>query len=117
VSSNRAESMRQGVEILERARAHPSLSADERSFVDRTLRVKRGEVRLALAEATLRRRDRDARRRALEVAFGELPPGYGLRTRVHALCATVAPRLAGRLLTRRARRGGLSMLHTETRGR
>jgi glycosyltransferase involved in cell wall biosynthesis len=117
VSSDRARSMLAGTAILTRATAHPSLTPGERSFLEQDLKVKRAESRLALAEAALRGRQRDARNRALEVAFGELPPGFGLRTRVGALLAAAAPAFTGSFLERRANRGGHSLLRTTTRGR
>lgn len=113
-SSNRAESMRVEVEILERAYAHASLTSEERRFLDRQLQVKRDEVEFATMESALRTRARGARTRALAVAFGDLPPGLGLRARMTALAGTLSPAVATRLFDMR---GGGSMMRPETRGR
>jgi glycosyltransferase involved in cell wall biosynthesis len=117
LSSDRALSMREELTILERAADHPSMSAEERAFLDRELTVKRSETRLALAEAAARGRIPDARSHALGVAFGDLPPGFGLRTRVNALAAALTPRLAGRFLARREASTGSSAMRTATKGR
>jgi glycosyltransferase involved in cell wall biosynthesis len=115
VSANRAASVRDEVAILEKAATHPTFTDDERAFLERELRVKRAETRLVLAEAAIRRRESDRRSRALDVAFRDLPPGFGFRTRVKAVAAAVAPSLAGRFMTRPERLA--SMLRPETRGR
>jgi glycosyltransferase involved in cell wall biosynthesis len=117
VSSDRVESMREAVEILERAQTHPTLDPDERTYLERTVRAKRGEVTLAAAEDAVRFRKPNARRYALEVAFGDLPSGFGHRTRLNGLVAAIAPSLARRYLRRRAARGGFTTLRTKTRGR
>lgn len=114
LSSNRAESMRVEVEILERARGHASLSHDERQFLDAQLQVKRDEVRLAMMESALRSGAPDSRARAFDVAFGRLPPGFGVRTRANALASALAPGLGVRLFDLP---GARSMMRPETRGR
>jgi hypothetical protein len=114
LSSNRAVNMRAELKILGQAAAHPTLTPDERAFLERELTVKRALARLTSAEAALRGREPGARRHSFRVAVGELPPGYGLRTRINAVGAGLSPRLAGVLL---GRRGGQSLLRPGTRGR
>jgi glycosyltransferase involved in cell wall biosynthesis len=117
VSSDRAASMDEELRILERAGAHDSLNAEERAFLGRELSVKRAEARMVAAEDAVRRRRDDARSRALEVAFGELPPGFGARTRVKALATAAAPRAAAWFVARNGIGGGASTLRPEMRGR
>lgn len=114
MSSNRAESMRVEVEILESVGRRASLSSGEREYLERQLRVKRDEVRLAQMEAAVRNGAPDARSRALDVAFGRLQPGFGLRTRLNAIASALAPELGVRMLDLP---GARSMMRPETRGR
>jgi glycosyltransferase involved in cell wall biosynthesis len=115
LSSDRARSLRVNVQILERVRRDPGLTPHERALLDRELPVKRRLAALAEAELALRRGDPAARRRSLMIAIGGR--GYGLSTRVKAVAAAIAPRTAGRALTRQERTTGRSHLATRTRGR
>lgn len=114
LSSNRARSLRSGVVVLERARRHPSLTPDERRYLERELAEKRREAELAEAEEALRGFASRPRRRALRIAFG--PRGYGLPARMKALAAAAAPSAARRYLERLEKRGR-SRLALQTRGR
>src|SRR5262249_26575812 len=115
LSSNRARSMRGGVVVLERAASHPSLSDDERAYLEQELTGKRQEAALAEAEEALRGLAPHPRRRCLRVAFG--PHGFSLASRVSALAGAIAPRTAGRYLERRERVSGRSRLALPTYGR
>jgi glycosyltransferase involved in cell wall biosynthesis len=103
LSANHAVNMRAELSIFERARTDPSLTADEREYLEHELEVKRGETRVAGVADALAEGAPDARRQALAVAFGDLPPGFGTRTRVKALAAAVSPRLARRGFRRAGR--------------
>jgi glycosyltransferase involved in cell wall biosynthesis len=114
LSANHAVNMRAELSIFERAREDPSLTADEREYLERQLEVKRGETLLISAADAVAEGAPDARRHALALAFGDLPPGFGTRTRLKALAAAASPRLARRVLRRP---GAASILRTGTRGR
>lgn len=115
LSSNRVRGLRAGIEVLERARTHPSLTADERRYLEDELAGYRREAALAAAEEALRGYAGRPRRRCLEVAFG--PRGYGVLPRVRALVAAAAPGAAGRYLERLERRTGHSRIALRTHGR
>jgi glycosyltransferase involved in cell wall biosynthesis len=115
LSSRRARMLAAGVVVLERARGHPSLTRDERRYLERELAGKRRWAALAAAEEALRGLAPHPRRRALAVAFG--PRGYGITTRARALAAALAPRTAGRYLDRVEERTGHSRLALRTHGR
>jgi glycosyltransferase involved in cell wall biosynthesis len=115
LSSNRPRSLRSGVVVLERVSGHPSLTSDERRYLQRELADKRREAELAEAEEALRGFASHPRRRALRIAFG--PPGYGLAARTKALAAAFAPGAARRYLERLEQRTGRSRLALQTRGR
>jgi GT2 family glycosyltransferase len=115
LSSNRPRSMRGGTVVLERARAHPSLTPDELQYLRQELAAKRREAALAEAEEALRGLAPHPRRLCLKVAFG--PPGYGIASRVSALAAAIAPRAAGRYLERLEHKTGRSRLGLRTHGR
>ena len=114
LSSNRAASMRAMVTILERARAHPSLTTSERAFLDSDLAEKERLTALVEAEEALRNRRGDARQRAWRVARAG---DYPWRTRARTALAGAAPGVAARLLDRRERRGAGSRLALRTMGR
>jgi glycosyltransferase involved in cell wall biosynthesis len=115
LSSSRPRMLRAATVVLERARAHPSLSPDELRYLRRQLAAKRRLASLAEAEESLRGLAPHPRRRSLKVAFG--PPGYGIASRVKALAAAIAPQAAGRYLERLDRRAGKSRLALQTHGR
>jgi glycosyltransferase involved in cell wall biosynthesis len=114
-TSDRATTMAAQVTMLEKFLDHPALDDGDRDFLRHELRIKRAEARVAVAEAALARGTPNRRSAALALAFGELPPGTGLGTRLRALAAAIAPSLARARLTRRP--GGRSALRRETRGR
>ena len=115
LSSDRGATMAAQVTMLEKFLDHPALDDGDRDFLRHELRIKRAEARMAVAEAALDRGTPNRRSAALALAFGELPPGTGLGTRLRALAAAIAPSLARARLTRRP--GGRSALRRETRGR
>lgn len=115
LSSSRPRALRAAAVVLERARTHPSLTPDERRFLRRELAAKRREAALAEAEEALRGFAPHPRRRSLKVALGR--PGYGIRARVRALAAAIAPRAARRYLERLDRTTGRSRLALRTHGR
>jgi glycosyltransferase involved in cell wall biosynthesis len=115
LSSNLPRSLRSGVVVLERVSNHPSLTSDERRYLDRELADKRREAELAEAEEALRGFAPHPRRRALKIAFG--PRGYGFGARTKALAAAFAPGAARRYLERLEQRTGRSRLALQTRGR
>jgi glycosyltransferase involved in cell wall biosynthesis len=115
LSSNRAVSLRAGVEVLARARTHPSLTPDELSYLEEELADRRLDAGFAAAEEALRGYAGQARRRCLEIVFGR--QAYGITARMRALAAAIAPRTAGRYLDRIERRTGRSRLALRTHGR
>jgi glycosyltransferase involved in cell wall biosynthesis len=115
LSSSLPRSLRSGVDVLERASRHPSLTPDELGYLHRQLDAKRREAELAEAEEALRGFAPHPRRRALRIAFG--PRGYGPAARSKALAAALAPRAARRYLERLEQRTGRSRLALQTRGR
>jgi len=114
LSSSRATSMRAMIDILQRARAHPSLTPAEQAFLEADLAEKERLTVLVEAEDALRSRRRDARHRCWRVARSET---YSPLTRAKATLAGAAPRAAAALLDRRERRGADSQLALRTRGR
>jgi len=115
LSSDRAATMAAQVRMLEKFLDHHGLADAERIFLQKEIRVKRAEARVAVAEAALDRGAPNRRSAALALALGELPPGVGLGTRVRALAAAAAPSLAQTWMARRP--DGRSSLRRETRGR
>jgi hypothetical protein len=98
LASRRAEALRDRVVVLEKARSHPALTAEERRALEGSLRDKRRRALLAEAEAGLRL-GADGRRRALALAAG---PGLPLGTRLKAVAAALFPAAARRKLEERA---------------
>ena len=82
---------------IAKAAARDDLSTTEREALARSAAFNRRALALARARAALREGRADARRRSFEVAFGG---GFGLRTRLKALAAAVAPGRARRELER-----------------
>jgi glycosyltransferase involved in cell wall biosynthesis len=105
LTGNRVAALRARIDVLEKAALNPDLLASERPHLQRSLDFHRRRAVLAEAEHALRGGRVDARRRTLTVAFTK---GVGLRTRVKALGATVAPGWAGRRLEARVGRTGQS---------
>lgn len=98
LSSNDVTRHRGNVQILERALEHPSLTAAERTIVEKAIRLYRSTADLAEARDTLLRRLPGARRAAWRVVSGR---GIGWRSRAKAALSIVAPGVARRLLRRR----------------
>ena len=100
--ADRIPALRERVGFLERVRDTYELDLDEHEALSRSLATQRAGLALTEAESALRAGADDARRRALAAA---LVAGVGLRTRVAALAAAIAPGIAARILERNARRG------------
>jgi glycosyltransferase involved in cell wall biosynthesis len=103
LSAHRSAAFRFRVRVLEKAAKRDDLAAAERRTLERSLRRHRQRAVLAEAEAALAERRPDSRRSALAVTFGR---GFGLRTRLKAALAALAPRLGAWLLERRGRDSG-----------
>jgi glycosyltransferase involved in cell wall biosynthesis len=88
LSARRAESLRERVAILERARSHPGLAVAERMTLAASLAGHRRNVLLAEAQESIRAARPDARARALAIARER---GFGRRTRLRALFLANAP--------------------------
>jgi hypothetical protein len=107
LTSDRVGTLRDRIFFLERVGTSYELAEAEHAALERSLMTQRNALVLTEAEAALRSRARDARRRSLEAAR---TPGIAFRTRASALAAALAPRTAGHVLERRARRTGISRL-------
>lgn len=107
LTSDRVGTLRDRIFLLERAGRSYELDETESAVLERSLAAQRNALILTEAESALRSRARDARRRAFEAARS---PGVSLRARASAIAAAVAPRVAGRILERRARKTGYSRL-------
>jgi hypothetical protein len=103
LTADRLGEARGCVTALERMLRLGGLDARQQAVAKRSLRRYRSRALLAAAEAALRDHRRDARTRSMAVAFGD---GMSLRTRVKAVVAAVAPRLAAKRLLRRPSRLG-----------
>lgn len=98
VTADRVRTLRDRVTLLGKAGGE-DLSAAERHSLTRSVETQRRSLLLTRAEAALRSRDPDARRLSLAVATaGQVD----LRTRIRAAASIFAPRIAGRVLDRRA---------------
>jgi glycosyltransferase involved in cell wall biosynthesis len=114
VTSDRVRTLRDRVVLLERVRKTYDLSDGERAALAGSLARQRAALVLTEAEAALRSRSPDARRRALQAARS---PGVGLRSRAAALAAALAPAAAAAALERRVLRGRRSRLERSLPGR
>jgi len=85
---------------LAKAASRSDLTAEEQDVVRSSIGHNRVALRVARARAALLEGRPDARRSALAVTFGR---GHGLKTRVKALSAAIAPRSARRRLARAPR--------------
>jgi hypothetical protein len=88
LSARRVESLRQRLTILERAVAHPRLTASERAVLEESLAGHRRMALLAEAQEAIRGGRPDARARSLAVAR---EPAFGRRTRLRALVLAHTP--------------------------
>jgi hypothetical protein len=107
LTSNRIATLRDRISFLERIGRSYELGETETVALERSLAAQRSALVLTEAEAALRSGAGDARRRALAAARS---PGVAFRSRASAVAAAIAPRAAGRILERRARRTGYSRL-------
>jgi hypothetical protein len=89
------------IRMMAKALGNPSLSAAERTAVERALASHRLRMTLELAHRAVRTAAPDARRRSLAVAR---EPGFGASTRGKAAVTVVSPGIARRLIARRIRR-------------
>jgi hypothetical protein len=113
LSADRARTLRERVELLDRAAAGASLRAPERGALRSARR--RAAARAATEEAreALLESRRDGRRRALALAATQ---GASPSARVLGAGAALMPRAAGRLLRRRRRAGREGDDRTPARG-
>jgi hypothetical protein len=107
LAGNRLASLGERVDMLADVKRRHRLSSVEVAFLERSLAAQRRSLLLTNAEAALRAGDADARRRALAVTTAR---GVGIRTRIAGVASAAAPRLARRVLERRARVPGGSRL-------
>jgi hypothetical protein len=107
LTGDRVRTLRDRVALLERSGQIDTLDAASRAALMRSLSVQRASLALTEAEAALRSRSPDARRRALNAARS---PDVRLRSRAAALAAALAPGAAASALERRALRGRRSRL-------
>src|SRR5205085_2826638 len=98
LSADRGKLARGGLQTLEKAAAHPSLSASERKTVKTALAAQRSKLATIDLRRALAGGVPDRRRRALGVMRDR---HSAPRTRLKAAAAAVAPGLVGRLLTKR----------------
>jgi len=107
LTSDRVRTLRERVALLEHVGQTHALDNRERLVLASSLTAQKAYLALTEAEAALRSRSRDARRRALAAAR---MPGVALRSRATVLAAAFAPEAAARALERREARRGRSRL-------
>jgi hypothetical protein len=107
LTSDRVRTLRERVALLEHVGQTHALDNRERLVLASSLTAQKAYLALTEAEAALRSRSRDARRRALAVAR---MPGVPIRSRAAVLAAAFAPEAAARALERREARRGCSRL-------
>jgi hypothetical protein len=107
LTADRVGTLRDRIALLEHVGRTTALSKRERDGLAGSLATQRASLVLTEAEAALRSRSRDARRRALAAAWA---PSIGFRARAAALAAAFAPETAARALERREVRRGRSRL-------
>jgi GT2 family glycosyltransferase len=107
LTSDRVATRRDRVFFLERIKRSYNLGESESAALERSLAAQRSALILTEAEAGLRSQAPGARARALAVARSS---DVSLRQRTAAIAAMLAPRTAGRILDRRARKTGHSRL-------
>jgi Glycosyl transferase family 2 len=112
LTAQRVSTLRDRLVLLERASVMFELSSAERAALARSIRRQRAALVLTEAEAALRNRTREARRRAFAAVR---TPGVSLAARARALAALIAPETAARALDRRALDGGASRLERSVR--
>jgi GT2 family glycosyltransferase len=107
LTSDRVATLRDRLLFLERIEKSDNLVGAEAAALERSLAAQRSALVLTEAEAALRSRAHDGRRRAFAVARSS---GVSLGQRAAAVAATLAPRTAARILDRRAQKTGRSRL-------
>jgi Glycosyl transferase family 2 len=107
LTSDRLRTLRERIALLEHVGRTVALEDRERVVLSRSLSAQGAYLTLIEAEAALRSRAPDARRRALTAAR---TPAVALRSRLAALAAVIAPEAAARALERRELRRGRSRL-------
>jgi glycosyltransferase involved in cell wall biosynthesis len=107
LTSDRVRTLHDRIALLEHVGQTTALRDRERVVLASSLAEQRAYLALTEAEAALRSRSHDARRRALAAAR---MPTVALRSRAAALAAAVAPEVAARALERREARRGHSRL-------
>ncbi len=107
LTSDRVGTLRDRVKLLEHVADSYPLAQCQRDALASSLTAQRNALALTEAEAALRSQSPDARGRAFAAARR---PGLTLRARAAAAAAVIAPRAAGRILERRARKTGYSRL-------
>jgi hypothetical protein len=114
LTADRVGTLSDRITLLEHVGRTTALSEGERGALAGSLATQRASLALTEAEAALRSRSHDARRRALAAAR---TPAVGFRARLAALAAAFAPEAAARALERReARRGRSRLRRTLPRG-
>jgi hypothetical protein len=114
LTSDRVRTLGDRIALLEHVGQTTTLENRERAVLANSLAAQRAYLALTEAEAALRSRSHDARKRAFAAARS---PGVGLRSRAAALAAAVAPEVAARVLERREVRRGHSRLRRTLPGR
>ena len=114
LSSNRARSLREMVDIVESAARHPSLSAAEREAIRVDLNVKERLATLAEFELAIQTDAAEARQRGLAIA-SSTDGRFTRRTRAKALGAAALPRTTHHLLRLRDRRTKATLFAARTR--
>jgi hypothetical protein len=107
LTSDRVRTLRDRVEMLEHVGHVHALDNHERAVLASSLAAQRAYLALTEAEAALRSRSRDARKRALAAAR---TPAVAFRSRAAVLAAALAPEAAARALERREARHAHSRL-------
>ncbi|HEU0304870.1 MAG TPA: glycosyltransferase [Gaiellaceae bacterium] len=108
LSSQREAHIAGRLQTLQKAAARSDLGAGEREIVQSSIELNRRALRSARARAALLEGRPDARRRALDVVTGRR---HGLKTRLKALAAALAPAYARRRLVTQPREttGGIML--------
>jgi Glycosyl transferase family 2 len=114
LTSDRVRTLKDRVELLEHVGRVHALDNRERAALASSLAAQRAYLALTEAEAALRSRSRDARKRALAAAR---MPAVAFRSRAAVLAAALAPEAAARALERREARRGHSRLRRTLPGR
>ena len=107
LTSDRLRTLRERIALLEHVGRTAALEDSERVVLSRSLAAQGAYLTLTEAEAALRSRSPDARRRALAAARA---PAVAFRSRAAALAAAFVPEAAARALERREVRRGRSRL-------